>query len=161
MKEKDTAALSDLLFITDLLAASAITYWLDGGWGVDVLTGRETRPHRDIDIDYDASQTELLLSVLEKAGFVPDTDQMPVRLELYSAQHGYLDIHPFEQEGAGWKQADPEGGWYHFPPEYFGSAAFLGRTIPCISPLGQKVFHEGYPLRDKDRHDIPLIEALL
>lgn len=27
-----------------------IKIWLDGGWGVDALLGRKTRPHEDVDI---------------------------------------------------------------------------------------------------------------
>jgi lincosamide nucleotidyltransferase A/C/D/E len=37
---------------------------------------------------------------------------------------------------------------------------FEGKTIPCISLKGQKVFHSGYELRDKDKHDISILESL-
>ncbi len=43
---------------------------------------------------------------------------------------------------------------------YFGSVFFEGKTIPCISLKGQKVFHSGYELRDKDKHDISILESL-
>ena len=36
-----------------------------------------------------------------------------------------------------------------------------GRTIPCISAKGQKVFHTGYELREVDKHDIRNIDHLL
>ena len=42
----------------------------------------------------------------------------------------------------------------------FGSVFFEGKTIPCISLKGQKVFHSGYELRDKDKHDISILESL-
>ena len=58
------------------------------------------------------------------------------------------------------KQADLEGGWYEFEKDYFGSAFFEGKTIPCISLKGQRVFHSGYELRDKDKHDISILESL-
>lgn len=58
------------------------------------------------------------------------------------------------------KQADLEGGWYEFEKDYFGSVFFEGKTIPCISLKGQKVFHSGYELRDKDKHDISILESL-
>ena len=57
-------------------------------------------------------------------------------------------------------QADLEGGWYEFEKDYFGSVFFEGKTIPCISLKGQKVFHSGYELRDKDKHDISILESL-
>ena len=37
---------------------------------------------------------------------------------------------------------------------------FEGKTIPCISLKGQRVFHSGYELRDKDKHDISILESL-
>lgn len=45
-----------------------IRYWLDGGWGVDALVGRQTREHRDVDIDFDAAYTEKLQQKLEEKG---------------------------------------------------------------------------------------------
>ena len=73
-----------------------------------------------------------------------------------------LKIHPFLLSDNGTaKQADPEGGWYEFEPEYFGSAELEGRTVPCISAIGQKIFHTGYELREIDRHDIRNIGNLL
>ena len=113
----------NLLFeITDpeLLEKTGITYWLDGGWGVDVLAGRQTRTHRDIDIDFDAQYMEKLLDMLLYIGYKIDTDWKPVRIELYSDELGYLDIHPFvlNEDGTS-KQTDLEGGWYEFEKDYF------------------------------------------
>lgn len=130
-------------------------------WGVDILAGKQTRIHRDIDINFDAQHTEKLLNVLLNLGYKIDTDWKPVRIELYSDELGYLDIHPFvlNEDGTS-KQADLEGGWYEFEKDYFGSVFFEGKTIPCISLKGQKVFHSGYELRDKDKHDISILESL-
>ena len=90
------------------------------------------------------------------------TDWRPVRIELYHPELSYVDIHPFviNDDGTA-KQADLEGGWYEFEADYFGSAVFEGRTIPCISAKGQKVFHTGYELREVDKHDIRNIDHLL
>ena len=43
-----------LFTVLDLFDSLDVTYWLDGGWGVDVLFGRQTMEHRDIDIDFDS-----------------------------------------------------------------------------------------------------------
>ena len=102
-----------------------------------------------------------LLDVLLNLGYKIDTDWRPVRIELYSDELGYLDIHPFvlNEDGIS-KQADLEGGWYEFEKDYFSSAFFEGKIIPCISLKGQKAFHSGYELRDKDVHDISILEGL-
>ncbi|MBQ6808941.1 MAG: aminoglycoside adenylyltransferase [Firmicutes bacterium] len=162
MEKKELVTKENLLQVLDLLDASGIRYWLDGGWGVDALFGQQSREHRDVDIDFDAVYTEKLLQLLQEQGYRLETDWLPVRAELHHPQLGYLDIHPFVLEEAGKaKQADLEGGWYLFEADYFGAADFAGREIPCISPKGQKIFHSGYELREKDRHDLQLIEKLL
>ena len=36
--------------IVDRLERDDIDVWLDGGWGVDALLGKETREHDDLDV---------------------------------------------------------------------------------------------------------------
>lgn len=161
MGRKEITTKEDLMAVINLLEKSGIRYWIDGGWGVDILVGRQTRLHRDIDVNFDAQYTEKLLDMLLKYGYEVDTDWKPVRIELYSSKLGYLDIHPFilNEDGTS-KQADLTGGYYEFEKDYFGNAFFEGKTIPCISLKGQKIFHSGYELREKDKHDILILESI-
>lgn len=102
-----------------------------------------------------------MLNLLLEHGYQIDTDWKPVRIELYSEKHGYLDIHPFILNGDGTaKQADLEGGYYEFDKDLFGNAVFDGKVIPCISLKGQKLFHSGYELRNKDKHDLLILDKL-
>ena len=39
-----------VLQILDTLRSAGVTATVDGGWGVDALVGRETRPHEDLDL---------------------------------------------------------------------------------------------------------------
>lgn len=161
MRRKEITTKEDLMTIINLLESTEITYWIDGGWGVDILAGRQMRNHRDIDVDFDARYTEKLLNILLEYGYEIDADLKPVRIELYSEKYGYLDIHPFilKEDGTS-KQADGEGGFYEFEKDFFGNAVFEGKAIPCISLKGQKIFHSGYELRDKDKHDISILGSL-
>ena len=108
MGRKEITTKEDLMKVIELFENTGITY---GGWGVDILAGKQTRIHRDIDINFDAQHTEKLLNVLLNLGYKIDTDWKPVRIELYSDELGYLDIHPFvlNEDGTS-KQADLEGG---------------------------------------------------
>lgn len=161
MKRKEIAVKDDLFFIIELLENIGIQYWLDGGWGVDILAGKQSREHRDIDINFDAQYTDEFIEKLLEVGYSIDTDWRPVRIELYSDKHGYIDIHPFvlNEDGTS-KQADLEGGWWEFEADYFGYSLFEGRIIPCMSLKGQKIFHSGYELREKDVHDLAILNGL-
>lgn len=161
MDRKEITTKEDVMTVINLLENAGIIFWIDGGWGVDILAGKQTRVHRDIDINFDAQYTDKLLNILSEYGYEVDTDWRPVRIELYSEKYGYLDIHPFvlNEDGTS-KQADLEGGWYEFDKDLFSNAVFEGKIIPCISLKGQKLFHSGYELRDKDRHDISILESI-
>ena len=146
--------------ILDLFEELSVTCWLDGGWGVDALYGKQTRDHRDIDINFDAAKAQDVLTALQDLGYVLDTDWLPVRAEFSHPEMGFLDIHPFVIEEGTVKQANPEGGYWVFPPEFFGTTVFEGREIPCISLEGQKVFHSGYEPRETDLHDIRILDMI-
>lgn len=161
MRKKEVTTKEDLMTVINILENANIVYWIDGGWGIDILYGEQTRNHRDIDINFDSQYTEKLLNILFEYGYEIDIDLKPVRIELYSEKYGYLDIHPFvlNKDGTS-KQADLEGGWYEFGKDLFGNAVFEGKLIPCISIKGQKLFHSGYELRDKDRHDLLILKNI-
>ena len=61
MGRKEIITKEDLMKVIELFENTGITYWLDGGWGVDILAVKQTRIHRDIDINFDAQHTEKLL----------------------------------------------------------------------------------------------------
>lgn len=49
MGKKERTSLEDLMTVIKIFEDLNIKYWIDGGWGVDILAGRQTRTHRDID----------------------------------------------------------------------------------------------------------------
>lgn len=150
-----------LWVVLDLLDSLGMRYWVDGGWGVDMLIGRQTRTHRDVDIDFDATFEKPLLTALEAAGYRITTDWRPCRVELHHLERGYTDIHPLHISDSGSaRQADPEGGWYHFKAEWFTTTVFEGRVIPCISAEAQRLLHSGYEPREVDKMDLANLDAL-
>ena len=40
----------DALALYTMLVARGVASWVMGGWGVDALLGRATRPHHDLDV---------------------------------------------------------------------------------------------------------------
>lgn len=152
---KTAADKSSFLMIVDMLTELDIRYWIEGGWGIDVLLGKQTREHRDIDIDFDADFESLLINRLESLGYQITLDLRPVRAELYHPEHGHIDIHPFIISLSGdMRQANPDGGWFDLEANWFSESVFEGRVIPCVSVEGQRLFHSGYTLREIDQSDL-------
>lgn len=50
-------------------------FWLEGGWGVDALVCRKTRPHRDVEVDFGASLDAEVLEALDGSGNSIETDE--------------------------------------------------------------------------------------
>ena len=48
---------------------SDITVWIDGGWGVDALLGRQTRVHSDLDIAIQQEDAANIRALLESQGY--------------------------------------------------------------------------------------------
>lgn len=151
----------NLFYILDLFENLEVTYWLDGGWGVDVLTGEQQREHRDIDIDFDALHTEKVIEKLKEIGYETEVDWMPARMELKHKKYGYIDIHPLNIKPDGSAtQSDLEDGFYIFEKDYFTNSYYKNRQIPCISKHAQLLFHSGYELTEKDYFDIENLNSI-
>lgn len=160
--KKEIVTEENLFCVLDILDRMGMRYWLDGGWGVDVLTGKQNREHRDIDIDFDMNFNEALVKKLTDLGYKVVVDWMPCRLELWHPELGYIDIHPLiiNSDGSA-KQTDLEGGFYHFEAEWFTVIKYKEREIPCISATAQKLFHSGYELREVDLIDMGNLKDIM
>ena len=152
--------LSEVFRVLDALEEARVACWLEGGWGVDALVGRQTRPHRDVDLDIDASQEPLALRVLTGLGYQIQTDWRPNRVELTAAT-GWVDVHPllFDPKGNA-RQPGLDGGFHDFPRAYFVTGSLAGRTVGCFSVEAQLRFHTGYDLRPEDAHDLRQLDTL-
>ena len=60
----------DAVELLDLIESAGIEVYVDGGWGVDALLGRQTRTHLDLDIALPYRDLPLLRRLLIVAGFV-------------------------------------------------------------------------------------------
>ena len=162
MEDKRTVSKESLIEVLDLLDSLGIRYWVDGGWGVDILIGRQNRPHRDVDINFDGAFTNVLLEALLESGYEITTDWSPIRVELLHPRFGYIDVHPLiiAEDGSA-RQAGPFDTWFEFKAEWFSRTEFEGRTIPCITAEAQKVFHSGYEPRDVDLIDMANLKLYL
>jgi len=144
-----------VLELLEALRTAGVEAWVDGGWGVDALLGRETRPHEDLDLVVALDRVGHIQEVLRLRGFVLAENQLPVRFVLCHPQLGHVDFHTvtFDQEGGG-LQPQPSGKTFRYPPEGFVSGCIAGQTVRCISAKVQVLCHLGYQPKEKDVHDV-------
>lgn len=144
------------------LAGAGCPCWISGGWGVDALAGRQTRPHRDLDLAVDAAHEPAAMRALAALGYTVETDWRPVRVELVEPGDGRVDLHPvaFGHPDGDGRQAGLDGAWFDYPRADLTTGTIAGRPVPCISPRLQLVFHQGYDHRDVDLLDLALLRTL-
>ena len=149
----------EVVQVLDALDRQAVRFWIGGGWGVVALAGRRTRDHRDLDLAVNADDLSPCLAVLRDLGYTPETDWLPVRIELAAPGARWVDVHPvmFSQEGHG-RQAGLDGAHFDYPPTAFTSGAIAGRRVNCLSAAQQRQFRTGYDHRPQDLHDLAELE---
>jgi lincosamide nucleotidyltransferase A/C/D/E len=147
--------------VLDALDAAGVRHWVGGGWGVAALVGRQTRQHRDLDLNVDAAQLDRCLAVLGGLGYATETDWLPSRVELRAPGDRWVDVHPiaFDDQGFG-RQPDLDGGVFEYPLDAFGHGVIAGRSVGCMSARQQRRFHTGYEHRPQDIHDLAQLDAL-
>lgn len=66
------------------LAEEGIQAWVSGGWGVDAIAGRQTRPHQDLDLLVAIDDGDRARTILEAHGFelYPPEIRLPFRLAM-------------------------------------------------------------------------------
>lgn len=152
---------SEVHRVLEALAGAGCRVWVAGGWGVDALAGRQTRPHRDLDLALDATGEAAALGALTAHGYAVETDWRPVRVELAAPGARWVDLHPvvFDAAGRG-TQAGLDGTTFAYPAGCLVTGTIGGREVGCLSVAQQVAFHTGYPPRDVDLADLALLRRL-
>jgi lincosamide nucleotidyltransferase A/C/D/E len=137
--------------VLGVLERSGVRAYCSGGWGIDVLLGRQTRRHRDLDLVIEAGRLATAEAALSGIGYEEwyrhDSDvPMHRRVVVRDRRARVLDLHPVDL-GA------------HPLPVATGMVA--GRPAPCLSAGVQEVQHLGYRKRLRDRVDLRLLRRVL
>jgi Aminoglycoside-2''-adenylyltransferase len=150
---------ADVVAIVDRLEGAGLSIWVDGGWGVDALVGRQTRPHDDLDLvslleEVPALERELAALGYERAGGAP-----PMSFESVDADGRQVDTHPFEPDANGdGLYLKRDGTTWRYPARGFkGSGVVDGRRVRCLTAEVQVICHDGYELDEDDLHDLRLL----
>jgi lincosamide nucleotidyltransferase A/C/D/E len=147
--------------IVERLEAVSAIVWVGGGWGVDALVGRQTRPHGDLDVAVDAAALPAVLGLLAGLGFAATEDWLPVRIEVAHPDGRRVDLHPvtLAADGSG-IQPGLDGVVFVYPVGCTTAGHIAGGPVRCHTVAQQLTFRQGFTWRDVDYHDVALLREL-
>ena len=143
----------DAIDLINLAESLGITVFLDGGWGVDALLGRQTREHQDIDLFVEETQAARFIRALHQQGFKERTEaySTPQHIVFADADGRTVDLHLFTYTSDG--EIVFEGETY--PADTFSGEGCIGeKKVSCIPPQAQVAFHTGYVFDENDVKDV-------
>jgi len=157
MREADVAELYGHLTTHGLVIV------VDGGWGVDALLGRQTRPHADLDIALPHDQVPVLRRLATARGYraVERPDETEWNFVLGDDARRQLDVHSFTFDPPLDLGADPDevpddlpvSGIRYPRRSLYGSGSIGGVLVRCVPAEYLVSFHTGYPLDEDDYRD--------
>ena len=141
-----------VLGLYNWLKENGIAIWIDGGWGVDALLGRQTRDHADLDIAVHRKDNAGLRELLEGSGYreEPRFDSSEFMYVMKNEAGQNVDIHVFEYDENG---NNVYGIEYPFG-SLTGTGLIDGQEVNCIDPKFQFQFKTGYEPREIDLLDV-------
>ncbi len=147
----------DVVWLLQELERIDVPIWLDGGWGVDALLVKQTRPHADVDIVIQQKDVPKLRRLLEAEGYrdIPRNDTSAWNFVLGDGQGHEVDVHAivFDADGNG-IYGPPERGVMYPAASLSGVGVVAGRVVKCIAAEHLVRFHTGYKLRETDFEDV-------
>jgi lincosamide nucleotidyltransferase A/C/D/E len=134
-----------------------IDIWIDGGWGVDALLGKQTRAHQDLDIIIQEKDVSRVRQLLELRGYelIRRDDTSELNFKLGDDQGHIIDftVIVFDEKGNG-IYGPVENNEMNPADSFRGRGMIGGHVVRCVSPEYAIKFRSGYELRDIDRADI-------
>ena len=155
--------------LCDALEGAGVRYWVIGGWGVDALLGRETRPHKDLDILAVRDDLMGLRRMFEALGFtvthvweesrwIEDVGEpWPTAFVAEDSMGRALDVHLIGAPADGTVVQHYDNPW-SFQEPFAAPGSITGRAIPCVSSATQISMHVGYALPVEQQGDLALLQ---
>jgi len=164
MPAEDAAALCSQL------QEHRIRFWVMGGWGVDALLQRQTRPHKDLDILMLLDDLPRLRQMLAEHGFTlklvwqesrrldEGADRWPSAFVVADAQGREIDVHVISIGPDGRIVQHYDDPW-PLPDSIAAQGSIAETGVTCVSLETQLAMHTGYALPDGHLRDIALLRA--
>lgn len=161
----------DAVALCRLLEQHSIRFWVMGGWGVDALLHRETRPHKDLDILVALGDLPMLWKVFDEHSFTlqyvweenrwvdEELERRPTAFVAADTQGRELDVHVIDFGPNGTVIQLYDNPW-PFPDAITGQGSIADTAITCVSKETQLLMHTGYTLPDGQQRDLKLLERV-
>ncbi len=161
----------DAVRIIERLSDAGIRVWVCGGWGIDALLGRETRPHKDLDILVQLDDIARAREMLERDGYslkelwsenlrVADSQgvETDTGFVLEDATGRQIDLHAISllPDGGAIPAYDGEGMTFS-AEDLSGEGTIAGVSVRCLSVEMQFRGHTGYELPERQIPDLKLL----
>lgn len=147
---------ADAVALYQGLEAHGVRIWIDGGWGVDALLGKQTRPHDDLDIVIQEKDLAAMRSFLEAEGMCdsPRSDTRAWNFVLADARGRKIDIHVIVLDNDGNGIYGPRQNGQSYPASALqAQGTIAGVSVRCTSPEFQMKSRTSFALRDHDYRD--------
>ena len=134
-----------------------------GGWGIDVLAGRVSRPHHDTDLFLPmALSWRPAWSRFTAAGFAPVLEEPGARTVLQAPDGRRVDLNGLTYRPEGYAvQSDAGGDIELFPGWGWTSRRVGNRHVVCLTAEAQRLKHRGYSTpRPQGAADLQLIDDI-
>jgi len=153
----------DVVDLYQQLDQIGVAIWIDGGWAVDAVVGRQTRTHDDLDLAVEARHLPALHGVLAHRGYrpFPRADSTEWNFVLADAEGRKVDVHVVVLDAQAGVYGDAIEGTAYPAGALTGAGVIAGMAVRCISAECQLRFKTSYPPRPIDRRDVALLCALL
>ncbi len=146
----------DVVKLYNLLEENGIEVWIDGGWGIDALLGKQTRPHKDLDIAIHHKDKPKLRKLLEERGYkdISRDDTSDWNFVLGDGEHE-VDVHTFAFDDKG----NNIYGTAYPKESLTGTGTINGESVKCIPSEWVVKFHAQakYKPKGKDIKDVKAI----
>ena len=158
-----TMRAEDVAELYQNLDQTGVAIWIDGGWAVDAVVGRQTRPHEDLDIAVEAKSLSALRRNLAQRGYCEVSSETASAWNLVLADYEgrKVDVHVVvldEHQGV-W--GDPLDGIAYPAGALTGQGVIAGASVRCVSAEMLLRFKTSYPPRAIDRQDVAVLCELL
>jgi len=155
-------SMADVVDLCQAFENAGVVIWIDGGWGVDALLGRQSREHGDLDIAIESKDHDSLRSLLLAASYVDKGGEgaTPWNYVMRDAEGHEVDLHVVVLDEAGNGVLGPAELNAVYPAHAFtGQGHIGGHSVRCIAPEEVVLFHSGYELRPSDCQDVKAVCA--